>query len=510
MASRVSSKLSPPRKGTLLTPPWKKRLEVKVVNLRKDLGRLEELRHREPENRTRNELMGRYNIKEKGWNTVIEEVRQRLIATSAKVKRFTDRVKGYHQNSLFANNQSALYRELNGESKESDANSTPNAEESKRFWSGIWEHQEEHNREAPWLKRVEQELQRKAPKQNNWEITKEILMKAMGKIKNWKVAGPDAVHGCWIKNITALHVGIAYHLNECLQLGATPAWMTKGRTVLIQKDKSRGNIASNYRPITCLPLMWKLLTSMVAQNINSHLEEFDLIGHEQKGCRVKTLGAKDHLLLDKVILKDPKARKANLTMAWIDYQKAYDYVPHSWIQKSLQMIGIADNIKNLLTQTMKTWETALESEGKQLARVSIRRGIFQGDSLSPLLFVMALVPMTLVLRDAPRYVLKSKTKINHLLYMDDLKLYGKTKSDIESLISTVKFFSDDISMRFGLQKCASIVLKRGKRVEDEGIQLVDDKVIEDVGIENYKYLGVLEADIIKMELMKEKIMKEYR
>ena len=94
--------------------------------------------------------------------------------------------------------------------------------------------------------------------------------------------------------------------------------------------------------------------------------------------------------------------------------------------------------------------------------------------------------------------------------MDDLKLYGKTKSDIESLISTVRLFGDDISMRFGLQKCASIVLKRGKRVEDEGIQLVDDKVIEDVGIENYKYLGVLEADTIKMELMKEKIMKEYR
>ena len=47
-------------------------------------------------------------------------------------------------------------------------------------------------------------------------------------------------------------------------------------------------------------------------------------------------------------------------------------------------------------------------------------------------------------------------------------------------------------------------------MEDEGIQLIDDKVIEDVGIENYKYLGVLEADTIKMELMKEKIMKEYR
>ena len=65
-------------------------------------------------------------------------------------------------------------------------------------------------------------------------------------------------------------------------------------------------------------------------------------------------------------------------------------------------------------------------------------------------------------------------------------------------------------MRFGLQKCASIVLKRSKRVEDEGIELAENKMTEDLGIENYKYLGVLEANMIKMELMKEKIMKEYR
>ena len=65
-------------------------------------------------------------------------------------------------------------------------------------------------------------------------------------------------------------------------------------------------------------------------------------------------------------------------------------------------------------------------------------------------------------------------------------------------------------MRFGLQKYASIVLKREKRVEDGGIELAEDKMTEDLGIENYKYLGVPEADTIKMELMKEKIMKEYQ
>ena len=98
--------------------------------------------------------------------------------------------------------------------------------------------------------------------------------------------------------------------------------MTTGRTVLIQKDKTKGTAPGNYRPITCLPIVWKLMTSMVAEEIYRHLEDNDLIGEEQKGCRSGYKGTKDHLMLDKVILKDCKNRKIGLAMGWIDYQKA--------------------------------------------------------------------------------------------------------------------------------------------------------------------------------------------
>ena len=43
---------------------------------------------------------------------------------------------------------------------------------------------------------------------------------------------------------------------ECIDNGFVPSWLTRGRTSLLQKDKSKNNVASNYRPITCLPLMW--------------------------------------------------------------------------------------------------------------------------------------------------------------------------------------------------------------------------------------------------------------
>ena len=76
----------------------------------------------------------------------------------------------------------------------------------------------------------------------------------------------------------------------------------------------------------------------------------------------------------------------------------------------------------------------------------------------------------------------SKVKINHLLYMDDLKLYGKTQKDLESLIQTVRIYSSDIGMEFGLEKCASLVMKRGKVAESDGITLPDDRTIKNLYI----------------------------
>ena len=129
-------------------------------------------------------------------------------------------------------------------------------------------------------------------------------------------------------------------------------------------------------------------------------------------------------------------------------------VPNSWILEVLDMLKVADNIKVLITQSMSTWRTNLESNGEVLGEVSIKRGIFQG-GLSPLLFVMAMMRLTQVLRNSrPGYEFKNKLKINHLLRMDDLKLFAKTEDDVESLINTVRIVSDDTGMQFGLNKCA--------------------------------------------------------
>ena len=104
-------------------------------------------------------------------------------------------------------------------------------------------------------------------------------------------------------------------------------------------------------------------------------------------------------------------------------------IPHSWIKHVLSEMKIAKNIRRLIEQTMDNWNTRLETQaGNTLGSIDIRRGIFQGDSLSPLLFVIALIPLTIMLRQVKSgYLMKDKSKVNHLLYMDDLKIYMYAK-----------------------------------------------------------------------------------
>ena len=100
--------------------------------------------------------------------------------------------------------------------------------------------------------------------------------------------------------------------------------------------------------------------------------------------------------------------------------------------------------------------------------------------------------------------------MNHLLFMDDLKLYAKSEEQTNTLERTVHVFSTDIGMEFGIKKCGILTMKRGKIVKSEGIKLPDGEVMKQVGQEGFLYLSIIELDKVKETEMKEKITNEYK
>ena len=139
-------------------------------------------------------------------------------------------------------------------------------------------------------------------------------------------------------------------------------------------------------------------------------------------------------------------------MAWIDYKKSFDMIPYSWLIECLEICGAEENTIIFLKNTMPSWKTVLTRSKARLPEVSNRRGIFQGHSLSPLLFIVAMIPITKVLeRTEVGYQLKKgDNRINHLMFMDDIKLFGRGTKEIDTLVQTVRIVSGDIRMEFGI------------------------------------------------------------
>ena len=104
---------------------------------------------------------------------------------------------------------------------------------------------------------------------------------------------------------------------------------------------------------------------------------------------------------------------------------------------------------------------------------------------------------------------KDMKPINHLLFMDDLKLYRGSKDQLDSLAQVVRIFSQDISMSFGLDKCAVLEMRRGRQVCSSGIELPEDHHIGEIEEEGYKYLGILQLNQTLNTKMKGKITSEY-
>ena len=100
---------------------------------------------------------------------------------------------------------------------------------------------------------------------------------------NWKAPGRDQTVNFWLKQLTATHKHIAAIFNKLIEEDQILEWLTAGATFLIPKNERTDN-PKNYRPVTCLPTIYKLLTSIISRRLQKYMEGENLMPKEQKGC----------------------------------------------------------------------------------------------------------------------------------------------------------------------------------------------------------------------------------
>jgi hypothetical protein len=317
------------------------------------------------------------------------------------------------------------------------------------------------------------EIENEIPDSNNphhIQISLEILVKNINSSHNWKSPGGDQIHNFWLKKFTCIHKCLLDHFNGFIREPNTfPEFLAHGITYLKPKDSDTKN-PSKYRPITCLPTIYKIMTSCIKVIIYDHCQKLNILNEEQKGSVKECFGCKEQLIIDTVIMEPARKNNRNIYTAFIDYKKAYDSVPHSWLIKILKIYKINLDLINFLSHVMTFLRTTLNlsinNTKLKSQPIQIKRGIYQGDSLSLLWFCLAINPLTNLLNSTGygfniRLNNTTLSKLNHLLYMDDIKLYASKKNHILSLLTITENFSNDIGMSFGIDKCKTQSICRG-------------------------------------------------
>ncbi|CAD7078767.1 unnamed protein product [Hermetia illucens] len=159
---------------------------------------------------------------------------------------------------------------------------------------------------------------------------------------------------------------------------------------------------------------------------------------------------------------------------------------------------------------MKNSSTKLSVSSQTSGEIPIRRGIFQGDSLSPLWFCLALNPLSHLLHESKygfqlKHGILSKCTLSHLMYIDDIKLYAKDENQLRSLLDITIQFSRVIGMQLGLEKCRIKTIVRGKHTDNEGYSQNNIRIEGMDSDDVYKYLGILQATTPAVAIIKSKL-----
>ena len=189
-----------------------------------------------------------------------------------------------------------------------------------------------------------------------------------------------------------------------------------------------------------------------------HVSKNDIVTPEEAAGKKRVWGTVQQLLINKSILKEVRLMQCNLVTVWLDHRKSFDSIPHSRLLHALKLEKLPNHLLMAVKNLTESWYTKLDLNGKDDSIVSnvikIVTGICQGDSLSVILFVLALNPLSHLLRSTKGYAYGKNRQHQHThnFFVDNLKLYASDINTVKRQLEIVTTFSKDIGMKFGEKK----------------------------------------------------------
>jgi hypothetical protein len=262
-----------------------------------------------------------------------------------------------------------------------------------------------------------------------------------------KASGPDGIPSQVLRDFSEeLAPVITSLFTQSLSSGNLPTdWLTANITALFKKGKKSD--PANYRPVSLTSVTCKLLEHILFRHLMNHLEKYDILSSFQHGFRANH-SCDSQLLITAEDLARNLDHGLQTDVLILDFQKAFDKVPHQRLIQKLSCYGVRGKILDWITHWLTSRTQCVVVDGETSQPVHVQSGVPQGTVLGPLMFLI-------YINDISNNI-DTNTKIR--LFADDCVLYRivRSNTDTEYLQKDLNALTDWAStwqMSFNTAKC---------------------------------------------------------
>lgn len=323
----------------------------------------------------------------------------------------------------------------------------------------------------------------------DFKIKNSEFNEALLKLKNNKSPGLDQILNEMVKNSDyPIQECIINLFNKIFTIGIYPDCWAAGCITNIHKKGSFLD-PQNYRSITITSSLGKLFNSILARRLQNYLDKYKLIAKEQIGF-TRDSSTSDHIFtLQTLINKYTQKKSQKLYACFVDFRQAFDRVWHMGLFYKLSKLNINNHFLRIIKNMYGNIKLCTKTQSHHTDLFASHVGVRQGDNLSPILF-------NLYVNDLPQYIntmentdplLLGNTKLNCLMYADDIVLLSTSRIGLQKCIQGMKEFSDKWKLEVNLDKTKALIFnKKGSHLSEN--LFLGENAVECVS--NYTYLGL--------------------
>jgi hypothetical protein len=264
------------------------------------------------------------------------------------------------------------------------------------------------------------------------------LDEALGDLPNGKALGPDGIPYELLKNASAGPKEILLRELNIAFLQGVPVEWSHGRVWLIHKKNSPYDV-NNYRQITLLNSALKLLSKILCTRLTKAIEKDYVLTESQGGFR-KNRSCVSKIRTLRNVIEDAKCHQRPLYILTIDFEKAFDSICHKQLWKTLDSLKVPNIVIKCIKSMYNQATSDVITDQGVTNKFKIKRGVRQGDILSPLLFNLFIDQVAKnidALDMGYSFSLNHSVKITELLFTDDIAVVTDDASKLQSIASTL-------------------------------------------------------------------------